>query len=68
MFSGWQWVIILAIAAIAYILSPNEKEKMNYKDYNCYDKSPYKCGNCKKNCKWKYIVQKFEELEKEDED
>ena len=34
------------------------------RNYNCYDKSPYKCRKCSKNCKWRYIVEKFEELEK----
>lgn len=57
------WVIVLTILAIMYILSPNDDKS---KDYDCYDKSPYKCGNCKKNCKWKHIAKKFEELEKEE--
>lgn len=63
MFSSWQWIIILVILAIMYILSPDDDKP---KDYDCYDKSPYKCGNCSKNCKWRYIVEKFEELEKEE--
>lgn len=64
MFSGWQWIVILTILAIIYILSPSGDE--SHKDYDCYDKSPYKCGKCRKKCKWKYIVKKFEELEKEE--
>ena len=64
MFLGWQWIVFLTILAIMYIFSPNEDK--NYEDYDCYDKSLYKCGKCKKNCKWKYIVKKFEELEKEE--
>lgn len=68
MLSGWQWISILAIGAAMLILSPNDKENGDYKNYNCYDKSPYKCGKCKKNCKWRYIVQKYEELKREDED
>lgn len=64
MFSSWQLIIILVILAIMYILSPSEDK--SYKDYDCYDKSPYKCGNCRKNCKWRRIVEKFEELEKEE--
>ncbi len=64
MFSSWQWIIILVILVIVYILSSsNEKPK----DYDCYDKSPYKCGKCRKNCKWRYIAEKFEELERESE-
>lgn len=62
MFSTWQWIIILVIVGILGAVFDDR-----IKDYNCYDKSPYKCGKCRKNCKWKYIVKKFEELEKESE-
>lgn len=58
------WIIVLTILAVIYILSPSESE--GYRYYDCYDKSPYKCGKCRKNCKWRYIVNKFEELEKEE--
>ena len=66
MFSTWQLIIILVILAIMYILSPSEKEG-SYNDYDCYDKSPYKCGNCRKHCKWHYVVEQFEKMEKEKE-
>lgn len=65
MFSSWQQIVILVILAIMFILSPSDDK---LKDYDCYDKSPYKCGKCRKNCKWRHIVEKFEELEKESED
>lgn len=64
MLSGWQWIIILVILAIVRILSPDKYES---KDYDCYDKSPYKRGKCRKNCRWKYIIKNFEEFEKESE-
>ena len=62
MFSTWQWIIILVIIGIFGAVFDDRP-----KGYNCYDKSPYKCGKCRKNCKWRYIVKKFEELEKESE-
>ena len=48
MLSGWQWISILAIGVVMLILSPNDKENGDYKNYNCYDKSPYKCENARK--------------------
>ena len=67
MFANWQWIVIFAICVIAYILAPSDKGKADYHNYDCYDKSVYKCGKCKKKCKWRYIVENFEKLEKERE-
>ncbi len=67
MFTNWQWIVIFAICVIAYILAPSDN-KTDYHNYDCYDKSPYKCGNCRKKCKWHYIVENFEKLEKEKEE
>lgn len=47
--SNWQWIIILVIAVIGAIFVPKENE--NYRSYNYYDKSIYKCGKCQKRCK-----------------
>lgn len=52
------WIVILILLGIFAAQFDNEP-----RNYDCYDKSPYKCGNCRKNCKWKYIVKKFEESE-----
>lgn len=38
------------------------KENENYMSYNCYDKSIYKCGKCRKRCKWHDIAKKAEQL------
>lgn len=65
MFSSLQWIIILAIAVIGAILSP--KDDSSYKKYNCYDKSIYKCGRCRKWCKWHENAKKAEEMERERE-
>ena len=65
MFSSWQWIIILAIAVIGAILSL--KDDSSYKKYDCYDKSIYKCGKCRKRCKWHEIAKKAEEMERERE-
>lgn len=61
MFTNWQWIIILIILVIAHIFS---QEENNYRDYDCYDKSIYKCGKCRKRCKWHYIEKQAEKLEK----
>lgn len=58
MFLSWQWIIILVILAVVCILSSSEDKY--YKDYDCYKKSFYKCKNCRKKCKWKYIAKNFE--------
>lgn len=58
--SNWQWIIILVIAVIGAIFVPKENE--NYRSYNCYDKSIYKCGKCRKRCKWHGIAKKAERL------
>ena len=63
MFSSWQWIIILAIAVIGATLSPDDDS--GYKKYDCYDKSIYKCGRCRKRCKWNEIAKKAEEMERE---
>lgn len=55
------WIVILIILGILCAQVSDSP-----RNYDCYDKSHYKCGNCRKNCKWKYIVKKFEELEKEE--
>lgn len=55
------WIVILILLGILCA-----KISDSPRNYDCYDKSPYKCGKCRKNCKWKYIVKKFEELEKEE--
>lgn len=65
MFSNWQWIIILAIAVIGTILLP--KDDSGYKRYDCYDKSIYKCGRCRKRCKWHEIAKKAEEMGRESE-
>lgn len=39
MFTNWQWIIILTICVIAYILAPSDNSKTDYRDYDCYDKS-----------------------------
>ena len=61
MLTGWQWIFILAIAVFGAIFIPNDNT--NFHNYDCYDKSAYKCGKCKKKCKWNAIVRRHEELE-----
>lgn len=58
--SNWQLIIVLAIAVLGAILIP--KDNGNYKKYNCYDKSIYKCGKCQKRYKWHEIAIKAEQL------
>lgn len=58
--SSWQLIIVLVIAVIGAIFIP--KDYVNHKDYNCYDKSIYKCGKCRKRCKWNNIAKKAEQL------
>lgn len=65
MFTNWQWIIFFAICAIAYVLTPNDNAKTDYYNYDCYDKSVYKCGKCRKKCKWHYISKEVEKLEKD---
>lgn len=66
MLTNLQWIVIFAICVIAYILSKNDNRKTDYHNYDCYDKSVYKCGKCKKKCKWRYIVKEFERFYEED--
>lgn len=55
------WIVILILLGI-WCAQVDDRPR----NYDCKDKSPYKCGNCRKNCKWRYIVEKFEELEKKE--
>lgn len=57
MFTNLQWIIILIICVIAYILAPSDKGKTDYHNYDCYDKSVYKCGNYKKKCKCGRVIK-----------
>ena len=68
MFTNWQWIIILAICVIAYILAPSDNSTTDFHNYDCYYKSVYKCGKCRKKCKWHYIVKEAEKLEKDMEE
>lgn len=61
MLSNLQWIIILMILIILCISSLYKDEGL--KDYDCYKKSLYKCSNCRKRCKWRYIANKFKEME-----
>lgn len=49
MFTNLQWIKILVICVIVYILDPSDNKKTYYHNYDCYDKSVYKCGKCKRN-------------------
>lgn len=64
MFTNWQWIVIFTILMIGYILAPIDNGKTDYHNYNCYDKSVYKCGKCRKKCKWRYIAKEIERIEK----
>lgn len=65
MFTNWQWIIILTILVIAYILAPSNNDKADFHDYDCYDKSAHKCRKCRKRCKWHYIAKEAERLERD---
>ena len=58
--SSWQLIIVLIIAVVGAIFIPEDNQ--SYKEYNCYDKSIYKCGKCRKRCKWHYVAKKVEQL------
>lgn len=58
--SSWQLIIVLIIAVVGAIFIPEGNQ--SYKEYNCYDKSIYKCGKCRKRCKWHDIAKKVERL------
>ena len=58
--SNWQLIIVLIIAVIGAIFIPKDYE--NYREYNCHDKSIYKCGKCRKRCKWHDVAKKAEQL------
>lgn len=68
MFTNWQWIIILAICVIAYILAPSDNSTTDFRNYDCYDKSVYKRGKCRKKCKRHYIAKEAEKLEKDTEE
>lgn len=54
MISNLGWIAVLIILGIIYILCPADNED------ECYKKDSYTCLNCKKNCKWHDVVEKFE--------
>lgn len=58
--SNWWWIIVLVIAVVGVIFIP--KDNRSYKEYNCYDKSIYKCRKCRKRCKWHDVAKKAERL------
>ena len=58
--SSWQLIIVLIIAVVGAIFIPEDNQ--SYKEYNCYDKSIYKCGKCRKRCKWHDVAKKVEQL------
>lgn len=68
MFSTGEWIVIFTILVIAYILAPSNNSKTDFHDYDCYDKSVYKCQKCRKKCKWHYIAKEVEKLEKDMEE
>lgn len=61
MLSTSTWALIIFLLAVIGAFIPDDEVA---RDYDCYDKSPYKCGNCNKDCKCRDIVLKHEELEK----
>lgn len=58
--SSWQLIIVLVIAVTGAIFIP--EYNTHFKDYNCYDKSIYKCSKCRKRCKWHDVAKKAEQL------
>ena len=53
--SSWKLIIVLIIAVVGAIFIPEDNQ--SYKEYNCYDKSIYKCGKRRKRCKWHIMWQ-----------
>ena len=56
------YVVLTALGIIAGVLLFFTTTESAYKDYNCRDRTVYKCKRCKKRCLWKFYVRKYEEL------
>ena len=51
-------VAVVAIADILLLVA-----EVNCLDYGCFKISPANCSNCKRKCKWKYILKDYKETE-----
>lgn len=53
------YIIVLIVALLIIYFTPDTA----YRNYDCWDRSPYRCRRCKRKCIWKHIVKKYDELE-----
>lgn len=53
--------LVVAVMVIVGILLFAAEE--NCLDYGCFKMSPFNCNNCKRKCKWKYILKDYKETE-----
>ncbi|MCI9077579.1 MAG: hypothetical protein HFH68_01475 [Lachnospiraceae bacterium] len=54
-------VLVVAVLTTIFVLLSYWEE--DYLDSGCYKKSVLNCSNCKKECKWKYLFEKVEDME-----
>lgn len=48
------FTILAIVMIILYVLFIGDQNSY------CYDRSLYKCSNCKKNCKWRYVAKNLD--------
>ncbi len=63
MISTFGWICIIFILFILSVILGALEDSNTYKNRECYDRSVYKCLNCKqRSCKYHIIADKIDEL------